>query len=209
MSLEAIEKININIPEQSKGSNTNNYQELILDENFDSKEKYEVIKKRLLDINNWGSICGNLSGEFILLDSQGNEKSSKPNKGDLIKINIPLTTSIEGQGFEWVKIQEIKEINKEEKNINAVYFTLSPTGNPNTDSDTIAHFYTDDATNTFIILRENNKIYVGIHGRNEVANIEQTDSLIDKILNRTIALGAIIGVSSIQWANLIKALLKD
>lgn len=209
MSLNAIEKIKINIPEQSKGSSTDNYGELILDNDLDSRNKYIIIKNRLLDINNWGNICGNLSGEFILLDSRGNEKKTKPNSGDLIKINIPLTTSIEGQGFEWVKIQEINEINNIDTNINAIYFTLTPTQNPNTDSNITAHFYTDDATNTFIVLREHNKIYVGIHGRNEIANTEQTDNIIDKILNKTIALGAVLGISSIQWNNLIKALLKD
>lgn len=202
-----LEKFKIELPEQVSGSKTDNSDFIEFANLEECKSKYKEIKARILDINNWHNISEGLSGTFILCNKNGDEKSVHPQINDLIKIKLPLTTSIEGEGFDWVRIINLKESFDTDKNLDFLYFTLKPTQNPNTESDSTAHFYTNEATNTYIVLRDDKKIFVGIHGRNEVPNSEQTEGVIDKVRNQGIALGAILGLADPQWKHLIKGLL--
>jgi len=62
----------------------------------------------------------------------------------------------------------------------------------------ILHFYNEKATSTFCISKNNNSIKVGIYGRNEHPNLNQTN-FINFFRNLFIAIGGILGFAKIEW----------
>jgi hypothetical protein len=62
------------------------------------------------------------------------------------------------------------------------------------------------ATSSYIIERNGDIVTARYHGRNEISNIA-TASTLDNIRNATIAVGASIGLSEVQWSALLKGLL--
>lgn len=199
--------IDIKLPEQHVGSQTDNSDYKEYSTSSEAKENFNNIKRQFLDINNWHNVSDGISSEFIVVDSKGNDKNTPPQLNDYIKIKIPVPGPIEGDGFDWVKIVDFQEGYDSERDYDYLYFTLRPTKNPNGDEDLTAHFYTDESTNTFILLREKEKITIGVHGRNEVPNKSQSEGL-DKIRNQGLAIGAMFGLANPQWKNLIHGLLK-
>ena len=110
-----------------------------------------------------------------------------------------------GSGNDWVQIEAIEEINEPDIQITAI--RVRPSNNPlNSKSDT-THFFDSQATSTFVAKRENSKVIAGVYGRNEKPNTEN-ESLVDKVRNTVIALGAIAGFSKLQWKSLISGLIK-
>lgn len=69
-----------------------------------------------------------------------------------------------------------------------------------------AHFYTGDASSTFIISRGKDFIKAGIYGRNETPNMDA--QIADKARNLAIALGGMVGISKIQWKILTDGLVE-
>ncbi|MEP6948697.1 MAG: hypothetical protein ABI863_05465 [Ginsengibacter sp.] len=79
--------------------------------------------------------------------------------------------------------------------------------NPNKAGNDVAHFFTGEATSTFIIHRANDTVSASYHGRNEVLNTD-TGKLKDTIRNTIVGAGAIVGISELQWSRLIKSFLE-
>ncbi len=61
-----------------------------------------------MDVNNWENISkGIIKAAFKLCDSYGNEVERLPQEGDYFKIDIPGPGSVDGEGYDWVKIENI------------------------------------------------------------------------------------------------------
>jgi hypothetical protein len=84
---------------------------------------------------------------------------------------------------------------------------LRPVADPRKAAAEIAHFYTDESTNTVIVRRDGLVVSAGAHGRNETPNNETVD-LHDKIRNTAIALMARVGFSGGQWQKLVNGLIE-
>ena len=83
---------------------------------------------------------------------------------------------------------------------------VKPASNPtNADSET-AHFFKDEASSTFLVKRDFKTIAAEVHGRNEKPNTDA--SIKDSIRNVLVALGAMLGFSTVQWKSLVKGLVK-
>lgn len=127
-------------------------------------------------------------------------------EGDYFLINIPGRGLLSGGGYDCVQVVKITESKKSGKDETGI--TVKPVSNPkNSDPDT-AHFFTDDASSTFIVRREGNTIYAEVHGRNERANTN-SENIIDKARNLIVATGAMLGLSEVQWKSLTKVLLNN
>lgn len=164
---------------------------------------YDEVKKRLLDVNNWHQVAGILSAKFRVTDLNGKEVNRNVREGDYLKIDIPGPGSKEGDGYDWVMVEELKEVNENE--IQSIGFRVRPAANPSGDKEHIAHFYDESATSSFIIIREREKVIAYIVDRNLKPN-DDTHSITDKIRHTAVGMSAIGGFSKIQWQNLANGL---
>lgn len=164
-------------------------------------ELYEKARKNLLDINNWQQLAGKLSAEFKLTDPFGNLVQRLPLQGDYIRIHLP--TSAEDK-FDWVRIEAIEE-QKYQNNLNWIMIRVRPSDPPRQQEET-EHFFSKEATSSFVVERTGRKVEASVKGRNELPNIK-TSGLISKIRNLFIGFGAMMGLNYPQWRGLVKGVL--
>ena len=193
------------VPPQFKG------QEIEVDAVQDLKTEseaqrlYDIAKKKLLNVNNWNRIAGAVTARFQIIDKKGNEVDREVQKGDYLRIDIPGPGTKEGGGFDWVLVEELDEIRQ--PSVQSVGFRVRPNENPFGQRNETAHFYSKEATSSFIIIREKTKIIAWIIDRNLRPNTEQ-ESLADKIRDVAVGISAIAGFSKVQWQGLANALIE-
>ena len=171
-----------------------------------AKRLYNVAKKKLLDVNNWNKVAGAITAQFQIIDEKGEEVIREVKKGDYLRINIPGPGSKEGDGYDWVLVEELKEINK--GSLQSVGFRVRPNENPFSEKNETAHFYSKEATSSFIITRENSKLISWIIDRNLLPNTE-SGSLVDKLRDVVVGISAIAGFSKLQWQGLADGLIEN
>jgi hypothetical protein len=189
------------IPENKEGTQTNTERSIEFATEEESKQFFQIAKKRLLDVNHWHKIAGNATADFQLTDEEGKPVNRTAKEGDHFKIDIPGPGSITGEGNDWVKIESIQE------DENYIGIRVRPASNPTNERKDIAHFFNDNSTSSFIIKKEGKKITAGVYGRNEKPNTK-TETVVDKIRNATVATGAISGFSKLQWKSLVNGLIE-
>lgn len=194
------------VPDQYTGDEIEASAEVELQNENDAKHFYKIAKERLLNVNNWHAIAGWVSASFQLVDTAGNAAERKCDKGDYLRIDIPGPGSTEGDGYDWVCIEQIKEVT--EDNIQSIGFRVRPSENPLGKKNETAHFYGEESTSNFIVTRENTKICAWIIDRNIKPNVEAT-SLTDKIRDTSVGISAIGFFSKIQWQNLANGIVKQ
>jgi hypothetical protein len=171
----------------------------------EAKEFFETAKERLLSVNNWGNIAGKLSAHFQLTDAEGKEVDRPVQKNDHFKIDIKGPGSSAGDGYDWVKVEDVKEVHHVD--VDSIAVLVRPDSNPQTSNNNIAHFYSEKSTSTFVVTREKNKLTAAIYDRNIEAN-EETGESSDKLRNAAVGLAAKFGFSKLQWKALAEAIVK-
>lgn len=192
------------VPENKTGDVINSVHSIELGNNDEARAFFNIVKQRLLDVNSWHKIAGMLTASFQLTDKDGSEVSRIVSKGDYFKINIPGPGSVAGEGYDWVQVEEVNVTSDGE--MESAGIRVRPSSNPKTNSEEIAHFYSEDSTSNFIVTREGNKITAGIYDRNIKPNKDA--NLVDKTRDMVIGLGAIAAFSKFQWDKLTQGLLK-
>ena len=201
--MEAISEI---IPRQFIGSQTGATSRLEADTRHEALLLFQNASNRLMDINNWQKICGGEGAEFTLTDKQGEKvNNGHPKIGDLIKIKLPGPANKEGEGFDWVRIEEFEDSKSLLSDSEVFGFRVRPVENPKNKTGNGAHFYTTDATSTFLIIRYSHSVFALERGKNETPN--DRGSWTTKIRNWVVALAAMIGLSKPQWQRLMSGLL--
>lgn len=171
----------------------------------EAKSFYQVVKNRLLNINRWKDWAGALSAGFALTNEDGQAIDTFPRAGNYFRINIPAPGIVSGEGYDWVRIEEVKE--ESEGNREYTVIRVRPARSPLNKTDDTAHFYTEEATSNFVVQRKGLDVSAGVHGRNEKPNVE-TETVIDKIRNAVVGTGAVAAFSKLQWKALVKGLLE-
>jgi len=155
---------------------------------------FRIAQSRLLDINHWHELSDQIKADFQLCDQEGFELREKPSVGNLICINIPGPGHPSGHGYDWVRIIEVEDRVESDQYLS---FTIQPCGPPNKSTEQPAHFYEEQATNTFVVRRVHQCIMAEVHGRNEVDNTQE-GKLADRVRNQLIAWGGKLGMGKIQ-----------
>ena len=194
------------VPGQREGAQTNAIEKVVAGSSGEARQLFEEAKRRLRDINNWHKLCGIASAVFRLTSTEGNEIDSEAKEGMLVKIDIPGPGSVSGEGYDWVRIEAIEDKSNGNGEHESFMLRVRPTANPAGKEKGTAHFYTSDATSTYIIERNGTTVTAAEHGRNEKPNAK-ADSPIDKLRNALVGLGGISGISKMQWKSLVKGLL--
>lgn len=168
---------------------------------------FEKVQMRLFSVNEWHSLSDKVKTEFALFDSETNKPTADLKVDNRIRIDIPGPGNHSGDGYDWTKVIAIQnEHNNDE--IPFVAFTIKPCSAPGSDAATVAHFYTEKSSNTFVIRRVGTCIYAEVHGRNQVENTSAVPML-DTIRNKAIQVGASLGMGGLNWLGFADALLKD
>lgn len=194
------------LPVNRIGSENNAVTFLRYDTDSEILEKFKMLKKNLLNINGWNVNSGKNPTKFFLYKENLDDKSFLAEENDLVKIKIPAPANKLGRGFDWVKILKIQEI--ERNDFQAILIQMKPHSCPESKGKGIAHFYTDDATSTFILAKENKTIQLSVHGRNEIPNTKNI-GFINALRNYFVANGGIFGGSKIQWQHFAKEFVKN
>jgi hypothetical protein len=193
------------IPQQTSGSPKDNVATIEMPETRHAMEHYQTARARLLDVNHWGDMSGFLSASFQLIDQEGKTVRNRlPQTGDYFRIKVPAPSPL--NQYDWVRVEKIEEVNESERQMTAI--RVRPSRDPLSVDQETQHFFSEEATSSFIVKREGKKILAEVHGRNEQPNVSETESLGSEIRNTIVATGALLGLSDIQWNKLVKGLLK-
>ena len=95
------------IPEQEEGAQSNTES----DAEFNSEQEavlfYQVVRDRLLNVNEWNRWAGAGTAKFQLVDARGNNVNRPAQQSDYFQINLPGPDATE-EG-DWVRIEAIEE----------------------------------------------------------------------------------------------------
>ncbi|MEO6522872.1 MAG: hypothetical protein ABIN91_14420 [Mucilaginibacter sp.] len=196
-----------NIPAQQKGNQHDTVEQITVKTREQAIGLYYEARTRLLDVSNWSQIAHGPSSEFTLTDSEGHKITRLAQQGDKLKIDLPGPGSLIGGGNDWVLIEQIQDELDSLLDTELTSIRVRPTYNPESDEATIAHFFTNDATSTFLIKRFGTTVSAEIHGRNEIPNTH--GNFIDVIRHLSVAMGDLFGFSKPQWKHLTKGLLDN
>jgi len=201
-----MEPENENIPAQREGIKTDTVSSIKHRSEKEAIEHFLIVKARLLNISEWDKVCGKASAVFKLTDADGNPVNRKPIRGDHIRIDLPAPKTDEGDGFEWVMIEQVDD---QSGSSNEEYLSIKvhPADNPLNNKEAVAHFFEPETSSTFVVKRNKSTIQAEVHGRNEMPNTH-TDSVWGRIRNMIVAAGAMLGVSKLQWKSLVEGLIK-
>jgi hypothetical protein len=169
-----------------------------------AKKHYEIAKSRLLDINHWDELDSGVMATFTIADADGGLLNQQAQQGLLIRINIPGPGSADGDGYDWVHIEEIHEVNNEDSD--SIAIRVRPVSAPDQPGDRVAHFYSDQSTSTFVVNRESKTVTAAVYDRNIEVN-DQSDSLVGQLRNAITGLTAKGIFSKIQWQALSDGLI--
>jgi hypothetical protein len=196
------------IPKDKKGKNTDLQSSIDLKTVGDAKSRFETARKRLLDPGNWHELAGVGTASFQIFRLGKKDGLPPVKQGDYIRINIPGPGSTTGDGYDWVLVELIQELIGEAEPEQIVGMKLRTCSNPQNEEEDTAHFFEEGATSSFLISQMEKKLTASYHGRNEKIN-NDTENIKDNIRNTAVGLGAIAGLSELQWSRLIKSFLED
>ncbi len=195
------------VPENTKGKLNDVDHSVTFDTRQEATEAFEEAHKRMLAVNAWHKLSGFVSAEFSLKNRNGKSCARPAQIGDYIRIDIPGPGPASGDGYDWVHVEAIEDKTNPRGEEESFGMRIRSSKKPNKKGDDTAHFFTSDSTSTFLIERKQNTVTTSYHGRNEVLNTG-TKKLKDRIRNTIVGTGALIGISELQWARLIKSFLQ-
>jgi hypothetical protein len=193
------------IPEQQTGAQSNTEALEVCTSEAEAASFFEVVKARLIDVNSWHHYAGALTADFKLCDAHGVEVKRDVQEGDHFKIDIPGPGPATGDGYDWVQVESIEELNDPAED--SLTITVRPATNPNNRNSDVAHFFSEEATSCFMVTRSGKEVKAAVYGRNEKPNTH-TEKAIDKVRNTAVASGAVSGFSKLQWKSLVTGLVK-
>ncbi len=94
----------------------------------EAKAFFQIVKGRLLNVNDWHDVAGMASATFQLIDKNGQEVNRDVEKGDYFKIDIPGPGSSAGDGYDWVQVEDLKEVSQ--RDLDSIGLRVRPSTNP-------------------------------------------------------------------------------
>lgn len=193
------------LPVQNIGTETETFHSIEASSEAEANNWFNKACNRFKNINDWASYCGLLSADFVLMDEKENPLSENATIGKYIRIDVPGPGNKAGDGYDWVKIEDIKTeaISPTQK---IFLIQVRPSKRPTSDKNTIAHFLTDKATSSFVITKNGTTITATVFGRNEIPNTDDI-GLLGAVRNTIVGSSGAVGVSKLQWKALVNGAL--
>ena len=194
------------IPEQHTGVAKEVHHHITATSPEDAAVIFDRARARLLQVNEWAHTADGPSAKFLLCDDGGNAISRAARQGDLVRIDLPAPGRKSDTGFDWVRLDPVAE-GLDDDGEPWIVLTTRPTADPAAPpaAEDTAHFFSEASTGTFVIRRRGTRVEGSHYGRNELPNTG--GSLLDKARAVMVTIGAYLGLSDVQWNNLVKGLL--
>ncbi|MEI9946987.1 MAG: hypothetical protein WDN26_22545 [Chitinophagaceae bacterium] len=189
------------VPKQLKGGKSVSAYSVQAKDMLTAKKIFENAKLNLLNVNKWHSLAGRLSADFQLVNKEGEKIFTDPEKGNYFRINIPPAP-----GYDWVRVEATEA--EQQQDYDRAAIRVRPAIPPFEKNGEVIHFFTPDATSSFLVERKGKKITASVIGRNEIPNTA-TKNLLHKIRNAIVAIAAIAGFNKPQWKSLVKGIIKN
>ncbi|MEJ8800512.1 hypothetical protein [Pontibacter sp. H249] len=163
-----------------------------------AKQEFERAKTKLFDVNRWSELNG-INSTFKLYNRRGQPSSTPmPEVGFYIEIILPASTI-----DNWVQISDITISD------NLAEFTVHPSEKPKQlteDEEEVEHFFIKEASSTFRVARDGNRLIGYEIGKNEGINNQGEEAGSRAILNTLVAEGGWALFQEMQWDKLTKYL---
>ncbi len=167
---------------------------------------FRLAYSRLIYPAIWKNLAGAGTASFSIWMAGSNEVQRHVHVNDFLRIDIPGPGPTAGEGYDWVKVETLQE-NIIPHTDESFVMRLRACSNPENQDAGTAHFFTEEATSTFILKRVGMTVTFSYHGRNEKPNTSDVET-VDKIRNKLVATGAVAGLSELQWTALLKGILQ-
>ena len=118
------------VPSQHTGTQSNTESAVTAGNRALALKVYARARQRLLNVNAWGKFCGASGADFKLIDGQGSEDHELAKENDYFKINIPGPGNTSGHGYDWVKIENIKDNSDAGAEEESITMTVRPSSTP-------------------------------------------------------------------------------
>lgn len=154
----------------------------------EATKKFQEAKERLLNPNDWkklGPVFGAASFQVYSQDTK-QPLDGPPKNGDYLKIGLP-------DPFPYVWVQ-IESISTDDKSAEVV---VRPSVDPTSNSDHIAHFFSDQTANVFRVAQEGTEVLSSVTGVDEKLNT--STGLLGKVVAGGRLAGAWMGAKKPQW----------
>jgi hypothetical protein len=193
------------VPEQKKGAKSDSSYHVSTPSESKARKLYRHARLNLLNVNKWHSLIG-AGVKFQVVNEKGEEINTHVGEGNYIRIRVAgIPHSKAGNGDEWVYVEKVEEEKLKHRESTAI--RVRPAVPPFVDKNETAHFFADDATSSFCVVRDNIQITSSVLGRNEVPNTE-TRNPFRWIRNVFVALGAMLGLNKPIWKRLAKGIIE-
>lgn len=166
----------------------------------EAKAAFEKAKDRLLHPQQWAGLTGNFGAAFQPFRADCTEIWGKVTVGDYLKIDIPLP----GDNYDWVKIEALEEISGNDEQI--IGLRVRPTEDLEKPGHETAHFFSREATSTWVLHLEGKTLTALYFGRGEVPN-EEAPGFWKGLRDTVVAWAGVAGFSDLQWQRLLQGLL--
>lgn len=194
------------IPGQEKGAKSDSSHHVNCSSEKSARKLFQHARLSLLNVNNWHYLIGLGAARFQLVDTNGQETQAPVEEGNYIRIRVAgIPHSDAGDGDEWVHVEKIEEgrLNYHEY----IAIRVRPAVPPFVHKHETAHFFSEDATSNFSVVRNKLKVTATVSGRNEVPNTD-TKNPFRWLRNVMVALGAMLGLNKPVWKRLVKGLIE-
>ena len=181
--------MSLKIPAQTKGKAVDLEHTVTADTIAEADHLFNMACDRVLHPQKWATLTNGFGASFTPVDRSKKMINRSVRLHDFIEIDIPAP------GKDWVRVSAI------ERDSDSVALTLLVSPEPGKETEGVGHFFDEGATSTFIIRRKEKSVTASYHGRNETPHT-------DKIRNTIVALGALAGLSEIQWSSLLEGFLQ-
>jgi hypothetical protein len=161
---------------------------------------FSQMKRKLLNLRRWDE--NSTPSDYELFDENGNVLDEK-----IITIGKFIRITVHGSGkYDWVKVIDIFDATDEF--VITVQPTYDPTENP-PDKTVTSHFFKNEATNNFSLLRDDTSVALYVIGLNEKANVKESGNPIEAARNLAAAnLGYYLGMQKAMWTEFCKNFLE-
>ena len=161
---------------------------------------FTELKRKLFDLGEWNEHA--MLSAFELFDESGRSpETEKITKGAFLRISLTGTMK-----YDWVRVVDIREA--AEETIITVRPTFDPTGEKR-DESVVSHFFTDESTNNFCLLKRGSRVGLYVIGLNEKMNSSETDGALETVRNAAVNLGSYLGLQRGEWEKFCHHFLED